>query len=135
MYHTLYETFALVDEIYDKGFYFHSAVTALWGDLAVVLAESKILPFSLVTYATFIIGAQQDIFEKYGELISSQNISWQFFADAAQAFNASVAVFTESLNTLDLNSDLAVRRVNDQLMMVERAFIDPLGLPGRPEYK
>ncbi|XP_042222207.1 N-acetylated-alpha-linked acidic dipeptidase 2-like [Homarus americanus] len=135
MYHTLYETFALVDEIYDKGFYFHSAVTALWGDLAVVLAESKILPFSLVTYATFIIGAQQDIFENYGELISSQNISWQFFADAAQAFNASVAVFTESLNTLDLNSDLAVRRVNDQLMMVERAFIDPLGLPGRPEYK
>lgn len=43
MYHTLYETFALVDEIYDKGFKYHSAVTALWGDLAIKLAESKVL--------------------------------------------------------------------------------------------
>lgn len=42
MYHTLYETFAAVDEIYDRSFKFHAAVTALWGDLAVSLAESKV---------------------------------------------------------------------------------------------
>lgn len=42
MYHTLYETFELVDEIYDQGFHFHAAVAALWGDLAVVLAESLV---------------------------------------------------------------------------------------------
>lgn len=47
MYHTLYETFAAVDEIYDRGFKFHSAVTALWGDLAVSLAEDKV--YSLFT--------------------------------------------------------------------------------------
>ncbi|MEQ2158497.1 hypothetical protein GOODEAATRI_012930, partial [Goodea atripinnis] len=28
-----------------------------------------------------------------------------------------------------------VRIVNDQLMYLERAFIDPLGLPGRPFYR
>ena len=32
-------------------------------------------------------------------------------------------------------SALAVRRVNDQLMQLERHFIDPHGLPNRPEYK
>ena len=33
-------------------------------------------------------------------------------------------------------SDLSrVRRLNDQLMLLERAFIVPEGLPGRPYYK
>ena len=30
---------------------------------------------------------------------------------------------------------MAVRRVNDQLMQLERHFVDPHGLPNRPEYK
>lgn len=30
---------------------------------------------------------------------------------------------------------LAIRSLNDQLMFLERAFIDPLGLPGRPFYR
>jgi len=34
-----------------------------------------------------------------------------------------------------LFSLLAVRSLNDQLMFLERAFIDPLGLPGRPFYR
>lgn len=32
-------------------------------------------------------------------------------------------------------SPIAVRIVNDQLMFIERAFIDPLGLPGRKFYR
>ena len=32
-------------------------------------------------------------------------------------------------------SPLAVRKVNDQLMQLERGFIDPHGLPNRPEFK
>ncbi|XP_069168816.1 putative N-acetylated-alpha-linked acidic dipeptidase [Procambarus clarkii] len=133
MYHTLYETFAVVDEIYDKGFHFHSAVAAMWGDLAVVLSESKVLPFSLVTYAAFIQRAQDHIAQRYGELIQSQNITLKYFTDAGQMFNTSVFTFNKALESLDLKSPLAVRRVNDQLMMVERAFIDPRGLPGQPE--
>ncbi|XP_018429003.1 PREDICTED: putative N-acetylated-alpha-linked acidic dipeptidase, partial [Nanorana parkeri] len=30
---------------------------------------------------------------------------------------------------------LALRILNDQLMFTERAFTDPLGLPGRPFYR
>lgn len=32
-------------------------------------------------------------------------------------------------------SPIAVRIMNDQLMLLERAFIDPLGLPGRRFYR
>lgn len=134
MYHTVYETFALVDEIYDRGFKYHSAVTALWGDLAVKLAESKVLPFSLHIYADFISKAQKNIEETFGTIISSQNISLEFFADAAVNFNNAVTAFDNVVNGLNQNDPLAVRRVNDQMMLVERSFIDPKGLPDRPEY-
>ncbi|XP_042870253.1 N-acetylated-alpha-linked acidic dipeptidase 2-like [Penaeus japonicus] len=134
LYHTLYETFALVDEIYDRGFHFHKAVTALWGNIALRLSEAKILPFSLDAYATFISRASDDILKKYGALINSQNISMDYFTEAVHIFNRTVNAFETSLQNVDLDNPLAVRLVNDQLMMVERAFIDPRGLPGRPEY-
>ena len=43
-------------------------------------------------------------------------------------------------NSLELKlilkfSILSARRVNDQLMQLERHFVDPHGLPNRPEYK
>ncbi|XP_071551849.1 N-acetylated-alpha-linked acidic dipeptidase 2-like isoform X3 [Panulirus ornatus] len=134
LYHTLYETFALVDEIYDSGFRFHKAVAVLWGNIGVNLADSEVLPFSLVTYSDFITRSQEAILEKYGELLASQNVSLEFFTSAAQKFNESVISFNEALLDINMKSPLAVRHINDQLMMVERAFVDPRGLPGRPHY-
>ncbi|OWF34470.1 N-acetylated-alpha-linked acidic dipeptidase 2 [Mizuhopecten yessoensis] len=32
-----------------------------------------------------------------------------------------------------LYSPFAIRRINDQLLLMERAFLDPAGLPGRPQ--
>eukprot|EP00070_Physeter_catodon_P049951 XP_028356845.1 N-acetylated-alpha-linked acidic dipeptidase 2 isoform X2 [Physeter catodon] len=40
-----------------------------------------------------------------------------------------------SFENKTLPSPTAVRIMNDQLMFLERAFIDPLGLPGRPFYR
>ena len=42
LYHTLYETFYLVDEFYDRGFYFHAAMTQLWGTSAILMADSMV---------------------------------------------------------------------------------------------
>lgn len=42
LYHTLYETFALVDELYDKGFGFQAALTRLWAIMAVDLADTQV---------------------------------------------------------------------------------------------
>ena len=40
-----------------------------------------------------------------------------------------------TLGTLDKTDLLAVRRANDRLMNLERFFVDPRGLPDRPETK
>lgn len=43
LYHTLYETFALVDELYDIGFNFHAAMAKLWAILAVDIADAQVI--------------------------------------------------------------------------------------------
>lgn len=43
LYHTLYETFALVDELYDIGFSFHAAMAKLWAILAVDIADAQVI--------------------------------------------------------------------------------------------
>ncbi|CAL4210621.1 unnamed protein product, partial [Meganyctiphanes norvegica] len=134
MYHTLYETFELVDELYDRGFHFHKATTALWGYLAVNIADSLVIPFSLEKYEIFIHTAYHGILEKYGDVIAAQNITMKYFHNACQNFKQRVISFREKQANLDTHSPLAVRHMNDQLMMVERAFIDPRGLPGRTDY-
>ena len=42
LYHSLYDTFELVDELYDRGFHFHEAVTKIWANMAVNLAHSPV---------------------------------------------------------------------------------------------
>lgn len=134
LYHTLYETFALVDELYDRGFLFHKAVAGLWGQVAVTLADQQILPLDLTAYVNFISRAQEDLNNTYGDMIVGQNLSLEFFKAAGEKFAANVQEFEASLEFVDTSNPLAVRLVNDQIQMVERSFIDPRGLPNRPEY-
>lgn len=55
--------------------------------------------------------------------------SAKYFSDAVETFMAN------TLATLDKTDLLAVRRANDRLMNLERFFVDPKGLPDRPETK
>lgn len=53
-----------------------------------------------------------------------------------ESFAVAVQNFVDdALVHLDKGNDLAVRRLNDKLMLLERFFIDSQGLPERPEKK
>ncbi|CAJ0918039.1 unnamed protein product, partial [Ranitomeya imitator] len=54
---------------------------------------------------------------------------------AIENFTNSAISFHARLKDLDVTNPIEVRSVNDQLMYLERAFTDPLGLPGRPFYR
>ncbi|KAF2361473.1 PA domain, partial [Trinorchestia longiramus] len=73
LYHTVYETFELVDELYDRGFLFHAATTAVWAKLTVALATEMVLPFSYKFYPDFIRSAVEELEEMYGDLVASHN--------------------------------------------------------------
>uniref|UniRef100_A0A2I2Y943 N-acetylated-alpha-linked acidic dipeptidase 2 n=1 Tax=Gorilla gorilla gorilla TaxID=9595 RepID=A0A2I2Y943_GORGO len=54
---------------------------------------------------------------------------------AVKNFSEAASDFHKRLIQVDLNNPIAVRMMNDQLMLLERAFIDPLGLPGKLFYR
>ena len=47
VYHSVYETFELVEEYLDPGFQYHLAAARIWGEVARDIADSVIIPFDL----------------------------------------------------------------------------------------
>ena len=68
--HTLYETHYLVSELMDKDFLYHRALTQMWAEMALTLAESVILPMDINGYATYLKKAFNDIKDRYGKQLS-----------------------------------------------------------------
>lgn len=138
VYHSVYETAEIVDTFYDPFYKNHLAVAKVRGGLVYELADSVVLPFDVRDYA--------DAIKRYADIIvniakknplqiEAYNISFDPLFSAVDNFTRTATQFNERLKTLDVTNPIAVRSVNDQLMFLERAFIDPLGLPGRRFYR
>ncbi|XP_007446587.1 PREDICTED: N-acetylated-alpha-linked acidic dipeptidase 2 [Lipotes vexillifer] len=138
MYHTIYETFELVENFYDPTFKKQLAVAQLRGALVYELADSKIIPFNIQDYAKTLENYATGIYslsKKYDQQLRDHQVSFDSLFSAVKNFSKSASDFHRRLSQVDLNNPTAVRIMNDQLMFLERAFVDPLGLPGRPFYR
>uniref|UniRef100_A0A8C8BI65 Glutamate carboxypeptidase 2 n=1 Tax=Otus sunia TaxID=257818 RepID=A0A8C8BI65_9STRI len=129
VYHTVYETFELVEKFYDPTFKKQLTIAQLRGKLVYELADSQVIPFDCRDYGEALKGYSNRIYrlaKKHEEQIMQGHV---------------ISVIASKLNSLlsSFNSAIiikvAVRIMNDQLMFIERAFIDPLGLPGRKFYR
>ncbi|XP_057605280.1 N-acetylated-alpha-linked acidic dipeptidase 2 isoform X2 [Hippopotamus amphibius kiboko] len=138
IYHTIYETFELVEKFYDPTFKKQLAVAQLRGALVYELADSKIIPFNIQDYAKTLKNYVTNIYnlsKKYDQQLRDHQVSFDSLFSAVKNFSEAASDFHRRLSQVDLNNPTAVRIMNDQLMFLERAFIDPLGLPGRPFYR
>lgn len=55
---------------------------------------------------------------------------------SVEDFTSAVETFRRNqLSNVDPSDLMEVRRINDKLMLLERFFIDPRGLPDHPETK
>ncbi|XP_041438661.1 putative N-acetylated-alpha-linked acidic dipeptidase isoform X2 [Xenopus laevis] len=138
VYHSVYETSEIVDKFYDPLYKNHLAVAKVRGGLVLELADSLVLPLDGQDYADALKYYASIIFkmaQKHQAKLLEYNVSFEPLFSAAANFTESVKLFNMRLAQLDLSNPIAVRSVNDQLMYLERAFIDPLGLPGRPFYR
>ncbi|XP_071510701.1 N-acetylated-alpha-linked acidic dipeptidase 2-like [Diadema antillarum] len=132
LYHSMYETFFLVSEIMDWTFEYHLAITRVWAELARHLADSLILPINTMDTATKITASIATLKGYYQEQMLEQGITWDDVDAAALKLTEITTEFHDYIaDEMDKTDPFAVRRVNDQLLQFERAFTDPLGLPGR----
>ncbi|NXW10164.1 FOLH1 carboxypeptidase, partial [Fregetta grallaria] len=138
VYHSVYETYEIVERFYDPTFKNHLTVAQVRGGLVFELANSVVLPFDCRDYASTVRGYAHIIYNlsrNHEEELATYNVSFDALFSAVKNFTEVAASFHERLQQIDINNLIAVRSLNDQLMFLERAFIDPLGLPGRPFYR
>uniref|UniRef100_A0A8C0G0W8 Glutamate carboxypeptidase 2 n=1 Tax=Bubo bubo TaxID=30461 RepID=A0A8C0G0W8_BUBBB len=138
VYHTVYETFELVEKFYDPTFKKQLTIAQLRGKLVYELADSQVIPFDCRDYGEALKGYSNRIYKlakKHEEQLKPYKVSFDPLFSAVVNFSKAAAEFHRRLEQVDKKDPVAVRIMNDQLMFIERAFIDPLGLPGRKFYR
>uniref|UniRef100_A0A7N6AI56 Glutamate carboxypeptidase 2 n=1 Tax=Anabas testudineus TaxID=64144 RepID=A0A7N6AI56_ANATE len=133
VYHSVYETFEIVDKFYDASFKRLRAVAQVRGALIFHLACSELLPLDVMEYADSLRKYAQSIAQlaqRHQDEMETYMVSFDSLFSAGENFTVAAKGFHERLQTVN-----RLRVMNDQLMYLERAFIDPLGLPGRPFYR
>ena len=140
VYHSAYDSFYWMIHFGDPTFAYHVAAAQLWGTMAMRLADADGLPFDYTDYASQI----NEFFNETIKLAKARNLEGSF---DVKAMNAAVDDFATEAARVEKNRHEVVgqignganaaklKRINDALITVERAFIDPRGLRGRAWYK
>jgi N-acetylated-alpha-linked acidic dipeptidase len=125
-----------VATIGDPGFRYHTALVQFWGLAALRLAEADVVPLDYEPYARRVGEFAADVEGRWigrpsegADILSDVRMAASEMRGAASRFNARRdAALRESNGS-------AFEKLNRQLLSVERALLDPDGIPGRPWYR
>ncbi len=159
VYHSAYDDFYWMNHFGDPGYRYHTLMSQLWGVTALRLANADLLPFNFATYASNIRQFVNELASKNSSVIlsgakdpnaacatcgvsgSSQNephLDLTAIGKRIDAFEAAGKTLddqvTARLATGKLDSQLAAT-LNHGMMQVERNWLNPDGIPGRPWFK
>lgn len=129
LHHTEFDNFEFVKNFIDPSFKYHAAVTKVLGELLRDLADSLFLPFNLFDYAQVLQDFYFNLCAKFKTNIDEHGINLNHLEMAIKNFSDAAMKFHSSQESVDLSDPMTVRRINDQLLLLERAFLDPNGLP------
>jgi N-acetylated-alpha-linked acidic dipeptidase len=133
VYHSMYDNHNWVARIGDPGFRYHVSLVQMWGLIAMRLANADAIPLDYEPYAAEIQRFVKEVEGRRPELSGDR------FADvraAAGRLEQAAAAFNRRRTEALARGDQAgLDQVNRQVLLVERAFLDPAGIPGRPWYR
>lgn len=133
VYHSVYDDFYWMDHFGDPGFHYHALMTRLWGVLALRMANAQVLPYDLEFY-----GKQIRQFATELKVPAGAPLDLKPLVDGAGAFEQAAAKLdarlAERLAAGELSPALA-DKINHQLMEVDRGWLNPEGIPGRPWFR
>ena len=137
-YHTGYETFYLVDQILDPGFAISKSSAQLNLHIILQLSESPLLPYRPADIVGPLEAALQG---ELGETLRLIGVgeSLEVMVESLTQFKSVLETWTRDMEALletgGAEDKLRLRMKNDQMMMLERIFLLPEGLPGRKNYR
>ncbi|XP_001380124.2 aminopeptidase NAALADL1 [Monodelphis domestica] len=129
-YHTAFDTFQYVETFLDPGFTSHQAVARTAANVLLRLSDSLLLPFRVSDYNETLWSFVQAAQEGLEPALTQNNISLGPLVTAVRRFERAVVALEQLIETLKNPADpLKVRMVNDQLMLLERAFLNSRAFP------
>jgi N-acetylated-alpha-linked acidic dipeptidase len=165
VYHSIYDSFFWMEKFGDPGFHYHAVASRLYGLLAMRLAAADVVPLRYAPYGRALereldlrrraVIRERRVWEaaqarpdgsapgaEAAEARKKPPLLPDFgplaraidrFGAAARDLDAAVARLEEApRGAIDAG---ALGRLNHALVQVERAFLDPRGLPGRPWFR
>lgn len=134
VYHSMYDDFYWMNHFGDPGYRYHALMSQLWGVLALRLANAELLPFDFAAYA-------DNVRQFVAELSKDKDMSQldlkpvldeiQEFENAGKKLDGALQ---KALASGKVDAKLAAE-VNAGMMQVERNWLNPDGIPGRPWFK
>jgi len=139
VYHSAFDSFTWMSKFGDPDFTYHVAAAQLWGTMAMRLAGADGLQFDYRDYADAIREYFNDAMRLARRRKLDSAIDQNAMNDAIKNFGEEATRIERERQQLVAQGSSAssakLRRLNDALMLTERAFIDDRGLHGRPWYK
>ena len=128
VYHSMYDNYFRQSTVVDPGFTIGTSLAQLWATLAWQLADAQVLPMRYSDYARAAVGYIEAAERHAG---SQTPLKLAAARAAAARWQAAATEFEHRL-TFESPTPEAARAVNEQLMAVERALVEPAGQRGRP---
>ncbi len=138
VYHSAYDDFFWMNHFGDPGYRYHTLMTQLWGVLALRLANADLLPFDFASYAANIRQFVNELAKNNNMLGQQPSLDLKPILDAIDDFEAAGKRLDDSaahtLASGAIDSKVAAT-INHGTMQVERNWLNPDGIPGRPWFK
>jgi len=135
VYHSMYDNHRWMQKFGDPGFVRHTAMTRLWGVMALRLANGDVVPLdyraSADRFREFIKEAVQTARLADRPALRPLKAAADRFAIAADRAGLRI----ETLLAGDPPDPAAAAVIDRVLIGTERAFLDSAGIPGRPWYR
>jgi N-acetylated-alpha-linked acidic dipeptidase len=137
VYHSLYDNHNWVATIGDPGFRYHVALVQFWGLVALRLAGADVVPLDYEPYARRVDEFAAEVERRWiGRPNAGTALLLTDVRNAAAEMRTAAARFNERRETALRHSDAStVAELNRRLLAVERALLEPEGIPGRPWYR
>ncbi|KAI4561851.1 hypothetical protein MJG53_016905 [Ovis ammon polii x Ovis aries] len=134
-YHTAFDTFDYVNKFLDPGFTSHQAVARTAGSVLLQLSDSLFLPLNVSDYSETLRSFLQAA-ENLRVPLEQHSISLGPLVTAVEKFEGAATSLNQRIATLQKGTSdpLQVRIINDQLMLLERTFLNSQAFPEERYY-
>lgn len=149
-YHSNYDSFHWMDNFGDSSWHYHVTIAQIMSLVAASLGEKPLLALNATDYAASLQGYLDSVKSKASNLTMASSISWQPLENATSELRGAAIQFDTYTASLaaqvgdgvpwwkwwrKVRLYYQIRAANQKYKLLDRQFLNPAGLDGRPWFK